>query len=41
MSNLADTDFFNEYSSRLSAVLSVSDWSPVAQLANDLQLCLK
>jgi D-sedoheptulose 7-phosphate isomerase len=41
MSNLADTDFFNEYSSRLSTVLSVSDWSPVAQLANDLQLCLK
>ncbi len=41
MSNLADTDFFNEYSSRLSAVLSVSDWSPVTQLANDLQLCLK
>ena len=41
MSNLSGTDFFNEYSSRLKAVLSVSDWSPVAQLANDLQFCLK
>ena len=41
MSNLSGTDFFNEYSSRLKAVLSVSDWSPVAQLADDLQFCLK
>jgi D-sedoheptulose 7-phosphate isomerase len=41
MLNLSGTDFFNEYSSRLKAVLSVSDWSPVAQLANDLQFCLK
>jgi D-sedoheptulose 7-phosphate isomerase len=41
MSNLSGPDFFNEYSSRLKAVLSVSDWSPVAQLANDLQFCLK
>jgi len=40
MSNLFGTDFFIEYSSRLKAVLSVSDWSPVAQLANDLQFCL-
>lgn len=41
MSNLSGTDFFNEYSSRLKAVLSASDWSPVAQLAHDLQFCLK
>lgn len=41
MANLSGTDFFNEYSSRLKEVLTVSDWSSVAQLANDLQFCLK
>ena len=33
--------FFNEYSLRLQDVLTKSDWSPVVQLAEDLQLCLK
>jgi len=33
--------FFNEYSLRLQDVLAKSDWSPVVQLAEDLQLCLK
>ncbi len=38
---ISDKLFFNEYSLRLQNVLANSDWSPVVQLAEDLQLCLK
>jgi len=38
---ISDKLFFNEYSLRLQDVLAKSDWSPVVQLAEDLQLCLK
>jgi hypothetical protein len=38
---ISDQLFFNEYSLRLQDVLAKSDWSPVVQLAEDLQLCLK
>jgi D-sedoheptulose 7-phosphate isomerase len=32
-------DFFSNYASRLQDVLARSDWSPVAQLAEDLHRC--
>ena len=38
---ISDKLFFNEYALRLQDVLAKSDWSPVVQLAEDLQLCLK
>jgi D-sedoheptulose 7-phosphate isomerase len=38
---ISDKLFFNEYSLRLQNVLANSDWSPVVQLAEDLQSCLK
>lgn len=38
---ISDKLFFNDYSLRLQDVLAKSDWSPVVQLAEDLQLCLK
>ncbi len=32
-------NFFSDYASRLQAILASSDWSPVAQLAEDLRRC--
>ena len=39
--SISDKLFFNEYALRLQDALAKSDWSPVAKLAEDLQLCLK
>jgi D-sedoheptulose 7-phosphate isomerase len=39
--SICDELFFNDYSYRLQGVLIKSNWSPVVQLAKDLQLCLK
>ncbi len=38
---ISDKLFFSEYALRLQDVLAKSDWSPVVNLAEDLQLCLK
>ena len=38
-STLSAKELFADYSSRLQAVLATSDWSAVAQLAADMQLC--
>jgi len=38
-STLSAKDIFADYSSRLQTTLATSDWSPVAELAADMQLC--
>ncbi len=37
--SLSDQAFFADYATRLSAILSVSDWSGVIELAHDLRKC--
>jgi len=38
-SSLDAKNFFTDYSSRLQTILAISDWSPVEQLAIDIQTC--
>ena len=38
-STLSAKDLFSDYSSRLQTTLATSDWSAVAELAADMQLC--
>lgn len=37
--SFAKTDFFSDYAKRLNEVMTTTDWSPVAQLAEDLKKC--
>lgn len=38
-SNTSTQDLFTGYSSRLQAVLAITDWTAVTQLANDMLAC--
>ncbi len=34
-----NNEFFSDYASRLNAILTATDWSPVTQLAQDMKKC--
>lgn len=34
-----NNEFFSDYASRLNTILAATDWSPVAQLAQDMKKC--